>query len=179
MVERGQVAVVHFTGRVADGPDSGEAFDTTDVDVALAEGIYHDHRDYGPIEVRVGAGEALPGFEDALLGMASGEERTVELSPDEAFGPRDETAIVEVDPTALVDEADELDPETLVTTDDGRTGWVTAVEDDAATVDFNHELADVPIELEIRVLDVYGTSDGPAEATDDSDEMSNGSDDRD
>lgn len=46
MVEPGRIAFCHYTGRVVDGGEAGEPFDTTDVDVAREAGIYHDHRDY-------------------------------------------------------------------------------------------------------------------------------------
>lgn len=54
MVDDGSIAVIHFVGRLVN--DSGVVFDTSDVDVALAEDIYHAHRDYSPIEFQVGDG---------------------------------------------------------------------------------------------------------------------------
>ncbi|MFC7046532.1 hypothetical protein ACFQH6_14980 [Halobacteriaceae archaeon GCM10025711] len=48
MPDPGEIAIVHLTGRLVDGPDAGEVFETTDVDVALDEGVYHDHRDFKP-----------------------------------------------------------------------------------------------------------------------------------
>lgn len=48
MVNNGRIAVVHFVGRIADGAEAGTVFDTSDVDVALSEEIYHGHRDYKP-----------------------------------------------------------------------------------------------------------------------------------
>lgn len=153
-VQEGQVAAVHFVGRVAEGPDEGEAFDTTDVDVAMEEGIYHDYRDYKPLEFRVGEGKVLEGLDEAVVGMEPGDEKTVEVPPERAYGERDESKVVEL-PREEFDE-EKLDEERLVSTDDGRTGWVVDVGDKTVTVDFNHELAGKHVEFEVRLLAVHG-----------------------
>ena len=156
MASEGEIAVVHFTGRIADGEDAGEVFDTTDVDVALETGVYHGHRDYKPLEFRVGDGTVVPGLDEAVREMAVGEERTVRVEPTAAFGEYDDDRVVERprDPIeARSDTAAEVGE--LVRAETGETGWVTAVEDDAVTVDFNHELAGVSVEFEVKLLDAY------------------------
>jgi len=152
----GEIAVVHFTGRVADGDDEGEVFDTTDVDVALEEGIYHDHRDYKPLEFRVGEGKVVEGLEEAVREMRIGEERTVRVEPDRAFGERDESRVVEFDREELEARSDATaETGELVRAENGETGWIDAVDDERVTVDFNHELAGVPVEFEVKLLDAY------------------------
>ena len=152
--QEGQVAIIHYVGRLAEGPDEGEVFDTTDVDVALDEGIYHDHRDYKPLELRLGDGNVIEGLEDAVVGMKVGETRTVVVEPERAFGERDPDEVVEF-PRDKFDE-DEIEVDSLAATEDGRNGWVTAVGDETVTIDFNHELAGERVEFEIRLLDVHG-----------------------
>ncbi len=161
MVEPGQIAIVHLTGRLVDGPDAGEVFETTDVDVALEEGVYHDHRHFRPLEFRVGEGHVVPGIDRAVQGMSQGETRTVVLDPEEAYGPRSEDEVVTLprdelearsDHTAEVDE--------LVRSETGDTGWIVDVRDDEVTVDFNHELAGERVEFEIRLLEVHATETG-------------------
>lgn len=149
-------AVVHFTGRIAEGADEGEVFDTTDVDVALEEGIYHDHRDYKPLEFPVGAGDVVPALDDAVREMDVGDERTVRVEPARAFGEYDEERVVEVPRGALEDRSDvTAEPGELVRAENGETGWIIAVGDEEVTVDFNHELAGLAVEFEVRLLDVY------------------------
>lgn len=158
MVEPGQIAIVHLTGRLVDGANAGEVFETTDVDVALEEGIYHDNRDFKPLEFRVGEGHVLPGIDDAVQGMSEGETRTVVLDPEEAYGTVDEDAIVTVareelearsDTTAEVGE--------LVESERGDVGWITDVSGDEVTVDFNHELAGERVEFEIKLLEMHAS----------------------
>jgi peptidylprolyl isomerase len=40
----------------------------------------------GPLEFTVGAGEMIKGFDEAVVGMALGEEKTVTLPPEKAYG---------------------------------------------------------------------------------------------
>lgn len=182
MVERGEVAIVHLTGRLVDGrgseasagrteadasvdgSEAGEVFETTDVDVALAEGIYHDRRDFKPLEFRVGEGHVLPGLDEAVREMEEGEERTVVLDPEDAYGAVDEDAIVTVpreeiearsETTAAVGE--------FVESTAGEYGWITAVDDGTVTVDLNHELAGERVEFEIRLLETHGSKTGPSD----------------
>ena len=160
MVRTGRVAVIHFTGRTVE-EGAGEVFDTTDVDVAMDAGIYHDHRDYKPLEFRVGEGKVLAGIEDAVREMDVGEERTVRVPPEKAFGERSGSRVVEVPREALGARSDaEAAEGEIVRSETGETGWITDVEGDAVTVDFNHELAGETVEFEIRVLDAYGDPDG-------------------
>jgi peptidylprolyl isomerase len=152
--EKGQVAILHYVGRIAEGEEGGEIFDTTNVDVALDEGIYHDHRDYKPLELRLGEGNVVEGLEEAVVGMERGDEKVVEVEPERAFGGRDPEEVVEF-PREIFDDAD-IGVGELATTQDGRNGWVTEIDDETVTVDFNHELAGKRVKFEIKLLDVHG-----------------------
>jgi FKBP-type peptidyl-prolyl cis-trans isomerase SlyD len=159
-VEPGQIAIVHLTGRLVNGPEAGEVFETTDVDVALESGVYHDHRDFKPLEFRVGEGHVLPGIDEAVQGMAPGETRTVKLDPSEAYGHADEDSVVTFPRDHLDAGSEEVAVGELVRSDRGDTGWVTDVSDAGVTVDFNHELAGEHVEFEIRLLEVHATETG-------------------
>lgn len=156
MVEAEQKAIVHLTGRLLEGEDAGEIFETTDVDVALDEGIYHAQRDFKPLEFRVGEGEVLPGIDEAVQEMEVSETQTVVLEPEAAYGLRNEEQVVTVPrteiearsyATAAVGE--------LVRSETGEVGWITEVTAEKVTIDFNHEFAGERVEFEIRLLDVH------------------------
>jgi FKBP-type peptidyl-prolyl cis-trans isomerase 2 len=156
VVQEGQVAVIHYVGRIAEGPEEGEAFDTTNVDVALEEGIYHDHRDYKPLEFRVGEDKVIEGLDEAVVGMEKGEEKTVVVEPERAFGERDPEEVVDF-PREMFEDADaDIEVGKLAKTQDGRSGWVTEIGEREVTIDFNHELAGTRVEFEIKLLDVHG-----------------------
>jgi len=156
VAQEGQVAIIHYVGRIAEGEEEGEVFDTTNVDVALEEGIYHDHRDYKPLELRLGEGNVVEGLEEAVVGMEKGEEKTVEVEPESAFGEHNSDEVVEF-PREMFEEGDaDIEVGKLAKTQDGRNGWVTEMDDETVTVDFNHELAGTRVEFKIKLLDVHG-----------------------
>jgi len=152
--QEGQVAIIHYVGRIAEGEEEGEVFDTTNVDVALEEEIYHDQRDYKPLELRLGEGNVVEGLEEAVVGMEKGEEKTVEVEPERAFGEHDPDEVVEF-PREMFEDSD-IEVGKLAKTQDGRNGWVTEMDDETVTIDFNHELAGTRVEFGIKLLDVHG-----------------------
>ena len=160
-VRPGQVAIVHLTGRLVDGPEAGEVFETTDVDVALESGVYHDHRDFKPLEFRVGEGHVLPGVDAAVQGMTQGETRVVTLEPEEAYGTVDEDAVVTFPREEIGTRTDgDVEPGALVRSARGDTGWITEVTDERVTVDFNHELAGERVEFEVRLIESHAAETG-------------------
>lgn len=158
MVDPGEIAIVHLTGRLVDGPEAGEVFETTDVDVALTEGIYHDHRDFKPLEFRVGEGHVIPGLDAIVKEMSEGEHKNVVLDPEEAYGAVDETAIGTT-PREEIEERSGTTAEIgeLVESETGELGWITQVDEETVTVDFNHELAGERVEFEVKVLETHGS----------------------
>jgi len=70
---------VHYTGRLEDGNE----FDSS--------------RDGDPLEFTVGAGEVIPGFDQAVRGMQVGETKTIEIEPGDAYGERREQLVQTVD----------------------------------------------------------------------------------
>ena len=72
--KQGDTVKVNYTGKLEDG---------TIFDTSLTE-------DRGPIEAKLGEGQLIKGFENALYDMSEGEKKTVELSPEDAYGePKD------------------------------------------------------------------------------------------
>jgi FKBP-type peptidyl-prolyl cis-trans isomerase 2 len=100
-VEAGDLVTIRYTGRVL---ETGAVFETTDPEVASdpnlrkVEGL--EVRPTGPVKVLVGMGD-FP-FEEALLGLAVGEETTVVLPPEEGYGPWDERRVRVVDRTTAI-----------------------------------------------------------------------------
>ena len=75
------------------------------------DGCGHDHADdegcgcaSGPIEVQIGAEEIFPQIEQALIGMAPGETRSVTIAAADAFGEYDEENLVTIPRTQLPDD---------------------------------------------------------------------------
>ncbi len=78
----GDTVLVHYHGSFP----SGEVFDTSLEEEAKSAGLYDSRRDYTPLRFTLGAGQVISGFNDAIIGMEPGEEKTVTLPPEEAYG---------------------------------------------------------------------------------------------
>ncbi len=98
-----------------------------------------------------GAKQLLPGLEQALAGLHSGDTKRVELDADHAFGQYDAGKKMTVPRAQLPQTIARGD---MATTAEGRPFTVVSLSDDSAVVDFNHPLAGKDIVLDVVVLNV-------------------------
>jgi FKBP-type peptidyl-prolyl cis-trans isomerase 2 len=80
--QKGDVVYVHYLGKY----QGGKVFDTSIASEAKKNGIFSLSRDYKPLQVKLGAGQVIPGFEEALLGMGINEEKEVTIPPEKGYG---------------------------------------------------------------------------------------------
>jgi len=138
--KRGDTVHVHYRGTLADG---------TEFDSSAGS---------DPISFTIGAGEVVPGFENAIEGMGVGEKKTETIAADNAYGTHQDELVFTV-------ERDQMPPGTDVGVGDVlRIGFpdgssaavqVAALDDDSVTLDANHPLAgkDLTFELELVSID--------------------------
>lgn len=97
----------------------------------------------------------MPGpLEEALVGMAPNEQKTVNLSPEEAFGEVDESLIMEVPRQEFDPEVNPEPGDVFETTDEeGHPVYfiVKAMTLEAVVIDFNHPLAGKEVEFDITL----------------------------
>ncbi|WP_322521585.1 peptidylprolyl isomerase [Guyparkeria halophila] len=121
-----------------------------------------------PLTVTLGSGAFEPRLEEALVGLPLGEYTRILLTPQYAFGQPD-ASNVHTMPRGRFPEDMNLEPQLVVEFDlpngESVPGTVTALTEDAVTVDFNHPLAGQNIQLIVKVLAIDGTpapADSPA-----------------
>lgn len=148
-VEKGDAISVDYVGKLEDGT----VFDTSEKEAAIEAGIYNEGRDYKPLKFTVGAGQMIQGFDEGVVGMKVGEEKTLKIPPEEAYGeyvkeyarelPRD-------------DDNFGFTPEVgmQLATETGLTGIVTEVNEENFVVDFNHALAGKTLIFKVKVISV-------------------------
>jgi peptidylprolyl isomerase len=139
VVEDGDYVKVTYTGRL----DNGEIFDAND--------------SCCPLEVHMGAGDVIKGFEEALLGMSQFEKKTFTLSPEDAYGPRDDTLSQDVARSELPPDFQPEEGEVVVfQAQDGEQGLATVrrVGLEEVTFDLNHPLAGEALTFEIEVSEI-------------------------
>ena len=80
--QKGDTVSVHYVGKY----QGGKIFDTSIESEARNAGLFSPARDYKPLQVKLGGGQVIAGFEEALIGMAVNEEKEVTLPPEKAYG---------------------------------------------------------------------------------------------
>jgi FKBP-type peptidyl-prolyl cis-trans isomerase 2 len=102
-----------------------------------------------------GQHQLLPALERVVTGMKTGDEKKVELSAEEGFGPYDarkKKTVSKSDLPAGTKEGDVLEDHA------GQQATVTQISDSSAVVDYNHPLAGKPLHVKIKILRVDNPS---------------------
>ena len=135
----GDTVRIHYTGTLADG----STFDSS------------EGRD--PLEFTLGSGQVIPGFDQAVDGMAVGEEKKVEIAADDAYGPHNPEGR-QAFPKANIPDEIPLDVGTQLQmqTPDGRAIQVvvTEVGEEEVILDANHPLAGEDLTFEIELVEI-------------------------
>ncbi len=110
-----------------------------------------------PITLTIGSGRILRAVEASLMNMAPGEIRTVQILPEDAFGPHHKELVHEIPRESF---GDRLDPKpgmilSLAVNRDGDKqqvpATVLAANQKIVTVDYNHPLAGMTITYTVKV----------------------------
>ena len=110
-----------------------------------------------PLRFVCGAGEILPGMDQAVLGLEENQEKDFELNPEQAYGERDPEAVLtvpraEIPPDVTLEEGlvyvlrGEDQQERMVT--------IASVGEAEVILDFNHPLAGQTLRFHVRVVSV-------------------------
>ncbi len=137
--KNGDTVTVHYTGKL----DNGEVFDTS------------EGKD--PIEFELGAGNIIPGFEAAVVGMEEGDTADVRIEPQQAYGDVRDDLVVPVKKDRL---PEDMEPEVghklqvEVAPGQQRVATITEIGDDEVTIDLNHPLAGEPLNFELELVNI-------------------------
>ncbi len=135
---QGDTVTVHLTLRLADGS------------------VVESTRKGDPIDITLGAQQVMPRIERAFLDMAQGENRTVTIAADNAYGPYDETLVQTVIRSVIPPDLDSrLEMGMMLQSKTPERGdqdfKVVALTEESVTLDANHPLAgeDLTFDLEL------------------------------
>lgn len=134
--------------------------------VSLADGQLLDSTKNGnPAQFVFGDGNLIAGFESGLVGLKSGDRRSLFLTPEQAFGERNEANIqrfprahfkgMELSEGLVVSFADAAKAEL--------PGTVVGFDEDVVTVDFNHPLAGRDLNFEVEIINVVDAGSTPVQ----------------
>lgn len=137
--KKGDTVRVHYTGKLT----TGEQFDSS----AGRE----------PLEFEVGAGMMIKGFDDAVVGMAIGDKKTINIQPNEAYGERNEQMIIEFPRSNF---PDDMTPEIgmqLMMNNSACQQFpvtITEVQEEIVVLDANHMLAGKELVFDIEMVEI-------------------------
>jgi peptidylprolyl isomerase len=138
-VENGKYISVEYTGTLG----SGQVFDSS--------------KGRQPLEVQMGAGQTIEGFESQLMGMALNEKKVFTLSPEDAYGPRS-TELMQCVPKSEIPPEMEVQVGMIVgfITPEGNKvpARIVQMDDEQLTMDLNHPLAGESLTFEIEVVGI-------------------------
>ncbi|HHN65998.1 MAG TPA: peptidylprolyl isomerase [Nitrospirae bacterium] len=137
--KEGDTVRVHYSGFLEDGT------------------VFDSSLERDPLEFTIGSGMLIPGFEDAVLGMDVGETKTVQISSDDAYGPRREELVITISREQIPPDIDPVTGQELqVRTPNGMVTnvLVTDVTEDTVTLDANHPLAGKDLIFEIKLVEI-------------------------
>jgi FKBP-type peptidyl-prolyl cis-trans isomerase SlpA len=138
-VKENNTVKVNYTGKLTDG----QVFDSS-------EGKE-------PLEITLGQGKLIPGFEKGLMDMKLNEKKTITIAKDEAYGDVNDALIQEVKKEQLPqDMTPEVGMGLVSKTPDGQeiNLLIVDVKDETIVVDGNHPLAGKDLVFDLEVLEI-------------------------
>ena len=145
-IKTGDTVRVDYTGKF----ENGEVFDTSEKGA--------------PFEFTVGEGRLIQGFEAAVVGMHEGEKKTVNISPDEGYGIRNDDLMFEIPQKNIPDDMELTVGKVIqLTNQSGQKipGVISNIDDAVVTIDANHPLAGKKLVFDIAVVETGLETDVP------------------
>ena len=135
----GDTVLVNYTGKL----DDGSVFDTS--------------QERGPLRINLGETRLIPGFQEAVVGMQQGQTKTATIPPEEAYGPRREEMVIDIDRGKLPpDLSPHVGQDLQLQTQTGQPvpAKVVGISDEAVKVDANHPLAGQELTFDIELVEI-------------------------
>lgn len=138
-VKSGDTVNVHYHGKLT----NGTTFDSS------------EGRE--PLQFKVGSGQVIKGFDDAVMNMSVGEKKTVHIPVHEAYGARREDMMMEY---PMADFPKDMTPEVgmqLHMSDNLGNQFpvtITEIKGDAVVLDANHSLAGEDLIFDLELVSI-------------------------
>ncbi len=137
--KEGNVVKVHYKGTL----NNGTEFDCS-----------HERE---PLEFTVGQGTVIPGFEQGIVDMLTGEKKTINIPCDKAYGPRQNDMVQSVERNQIPPEMEiQVGQQLQVQTPDQQVivVTITEIQENAVTLDANHPLAGQDLTFELELVEI-------------------------
>jgi peptidylprolyl isomerase len=134
--------------------------------------VFESNKNGTPLEFTIGAGQMIPGFDEAVVGMSPGQTKTVTVPPEKAYGLYEEELVYTANTDEVRTRNEELiasgnlgnitfpgmDPVYIWKRPDGSIGYLkfSNITEQTTTVDENHPLAGKDLVFEITLVNIVG-----------------------
>lgn len=135
--KNGDRVKVHYTGKLEDNL------------------VFDFSQNHEPLEFTIGTESVIPGFEKGIVGMKTGDTKTIIIQPEEAYGPRHEELVVNVKKS---DFSENITPAIgqqlqIREQDDNYIDVIiTDIDEDTVTLDANHPLAGRTLLFDVKLV---------------------------
>ncbi|ABA89316.1 peptidylprolyl cis-trans isomerase, FKBP-type [Syntrophotalea carbinolica DSM 2380] len=146
-IKAGDTISVNYTGRF----ENGEVFDSS------------EGRE--PLKFTVGAGQLIKGFDDAVVGLTTGDKTTITVEPKDGYGEHREDLIIDIPKANVPEELEvEVGKRFHLKDQSGRPVPAVVVEitEEAVRLDANHAMAGKTLIFDIEVVETGLQSEAPA-----------------
>ncbi|MDH3974017.1 MAG: peptidylprolyl isomerase [Deltaproteobacteria bacterium] len=113
-----------------------------------------------PLVYVQGSNHIIPGLEKELEGLNVGDEKNVKVSPEEGYGPLNDSAFVEVTKEEIPEEARVEGAQLQAENPQGEMVYpiVKELKDETVILDFNHPLAGKELNFHVKILHIESQS---------------------
>ncbi|ACB53072.1 putative FKBP-type peptidyl-prolyl cis-trans isomerase [Crocosphaera subtropica ATCC 51142] len=135
----GDTVKVNYTGKLQDGT----VFDSS------------VNRD--PLQFSLGQGQVIAGFEEAIVGMSPGDNKSVTIPSEQAYGPYQDELVIVVDEKQMPSDLSvEVGQQLQMRHSSGQAVpvMVTNIAEDKVTLDANHPLAGKDLTFDIELVNI-------------------------
>ncbi len=135
---------------------------TVDYEGVLENGdVFESTKQTGVLEFTLGTASVMMPFEEGMIGVAIGETKDIILSAEEAYGPRQQELVQELDRSIFGDKHSTLQVGMilhLTMAKDGEDQQIPAtvieLSEEKVTVDYNHPLAGHTLTYKVTLKDI-------------------------
>jgi len=137
--KKGDLVKVHYKGSLKDGY------------------VFDSSYEKEPMEVKLGVGSVIQGFEEAIIGLKKGQKKNIKIPQEKAYGPYQTDNLVEIDKSEIPENISlEVGMKLQLKSPQGEMTnvLVKEIKDNKITLDANHPLAGKELTFEIELVEI-------------------------
>ena len=137
--KNGDTVEIRYTGKLEDGT------------------VFDSSQGRDPLQFILGGKQVIPGFEEAVTGMETGDKKTATIPPEQAYGPYRDEMLITMEKERFPKDMD-LKTGTMVRlkgqNEQEINVPITKVEGEKVTLDANHPLAGKALVFDIELVGI-------------------------